>query len=248
MIGFLMPEVVIYNALDTIVKVLRKDLEDHPSPTENDSLLYRIMGLDEDSNPLKLNIYNFFKQARKIISIKDNLRIHYGYSLDTTTGVDICILLPSEEATTTIGEDEGYLEDTVEVAGETYSQQYYTQMFKSDYQLMITSNNSLEVLTVYNVLKSMLLMMVPHLELCGLRNPHFSGRDIVMQDDLSPVPLFHKVLNISFNYEHNVPREVFEEVLKSLSATGSMISVNAYIIDKGNGVNEGEPGVDAEIY
>ena len=58
-------------------------------------------------------------------------------------------------------------------------------------------------------------MLVEQLELLGLRTPEFSGNDIVMQDDLTPVPLFHKVFNISFQYENNVPQYVKNDVAKN---------------------------------
>ena len=58
-------------------------------------------------------------------------------------------------------------------------------------------------------------MLVPHLELMGLRLPTISGNDIVMQDDLVPVPIFHKVINLSFTYEHNVPQLVKDKVAKN---------------------------------
>ena len=53
----------------------------------------------------------------------------------------------------------------------------------------------------------------------GLRIPKFSGNDIVMQDDLSPVPIFHKVLNINFKYEHTVPQLLQQEIAKQFFVT-----------------------------
>ena len=49
----------------------------------------------------------------------------------------------------------------------------------------------------------------------GLRLPSISGNDIVMQDELTPVPIFHKVLNLSFTYEHNVPQAIQKEIAKN---------------------------------
>ena len=66
-------------------------------------------------------------------------------------------------------------------------------------------------------------MLVPHLELMGLRLPTSSGNDIVMQDDLVPVPIFHKVLNLSFKYEHNVPKLTQERIAKQFYVTMRMI-------------------------
>ena len=125
------------------------------------------------------------------------------------------------------GADEGYVSDEIVEDGEkTRVQNYYTQMYDATYQIMITSNNSAEVNVVYNILKSMLLMLVPQLELMGLRLPTLSGNDVVMQDDLVPVPLFHKVINLSFTYEHNVPQMVQQLVAKNFYYQWRMIEPN----------------------
>ncbi len=244
MIGMLMPEVVLYNLLNNIVKLLRDDLAANiQAETEQNSILYRILGIDEWGEALKLNFYNIYKQAKKILTVKDNLKVHYGYSLDATTSVDICILLPSEQGRVGIGADEGYLE-TVEENG---FQNYNTQVFESTYQLMVTSNNSNEVLVVYTLLKSVMLMLIDQLELFGFRNPRFSGQDVVMQEDLTPVPLFHKVLNIEFMYEHNVPQKLQVEFMNKLTAIGNIVFDGNMVVN-GNGVGDDEPGAYAEIH
>lgn len=243
MIGLLMPEVVLYNLLNNIIKLFRDDLDSCiKAEAEESSILYRLLGVDEWGDALKINFYNIYKQAKKILLVKDNLKVHYGYSLDTTTSVDICILLPSENGRVGIGADEGYLETSTEDG----IQNYNTQVFESTYQLMVTSNNSNEVLVIYTLLKSALLMVIDQLELFGFRNPRFSGQDIVMQEDLSPVPLFHKVLNIEFMYEHNVPQVLQVDFLKKLTALGSVYFGNAVV----NSDNDPyvEPGAYAEIH
>lgn len=235
-IGFLMPEVVLYNVLTTIVKVLRKDIEDHPSEeTEKDSLLYRLMGVDEEGAPLRLNSFNYFKQARKIISKKDNLQVYFGYNLKALQTLSLCILLPGEEGRYTIGADEGYLTDND-------GREYLTQTYESNYQVMLTSENSQEVITMYNIIKSMLLMLVPQMGVMGIMNPRFGGQDIVMQDDLSSVPLFHKAINISFQYEHNVPSLVEKELAKSFAFNAKMVLEENPLLDKTE-----EPGAYAYV-
>lgn len=206
MSGILMPEIVIYNTLETIVRLLRTDLEENAAD-DRKTILYRLLGVDEDDAPIQMNIYNYFKQAKKIITNKNNLTVSFGYNQEVAKLLSLHIILPSEQATAAIGEDEGYIEDD--------DRMYLTQTYECNYQIMITSVNSAEVNVIYNVLKSMLLMLVPQLELLGLRVPHFSGNDIVLQDDLTPVPIFHKVLNIGFKYEHNVPQLLTKDVMKN---------------------------------
>lgn len=222
--GILLPEFVIQRTLVTIVKMLRDDLEENKGD-ETQSLLYKILGLDEQGQALKLNLYDVFKQAKKIVQTKQNLSVNFGYNQEVANIISMHILLPSEQGSMTIGADEGYLEDDVfdDNGNKIGVQQYYTQTYESTYQIMITSNNSAEVNVVYNILKSMLLMLVPHLELMGLRLPTLSGNDIVMQDDLVPVPIFHKVLNLSFKYEHNVPKLTQERIAKQFYVTMRMI-------------------------
>ena len=224
--GILLPEFVIHKTLVAIVEMLRADLAEHAAD-DTQSLLYKILGTDEQGQPLQLNLYNVFKQAKKIIQTKNNLSVNFGYNQEVAQIISLHILLPSEQGKMAIGEDEGYLSDDIVEDGEkTRVQNYYTQMYDATYQIMITSNNSAEVNVVYNILKSMLLMLVPQLELMGLRLPTLSGNDVVMQDDLVPVPLFHKVINLSFTYEHNVPQMVQQLVAKNFYYQWRMIEPN----------------------
>lgn len=214
MSGILLPEIVLYNTLESIVNLLRKDLKENAA-NENETILYKILGVDEEGKPIKMNLYNYFVQAKKMILTPQNLSVNFGYNQEVAKIISMHILLPSEQGEATIGEDEGYIEEDIYKGDEKVEKQpYFTQTYNCTYQIMITSNNSSEVNVVYNVLKSMLLMLVPHLELMGLRIPTLSGNDIVMQDDLTPIPLFHKVLNLSFRYEHNVPQLLRQDIAK----------------------------------
>lgn len=227
MSGILLPEIVIYNTLESIVKLLRDDLQENVADDKK-TILYKILGVDEEGKPIKMNLYNYFVQAKKMILTPQNLSVNFGYNQEVAKIISMHILLPSEQGEAAIGEDEGYLEDDIldEEGKKTATQQYFTQTYNCTYQIMITSNNSSEVNVVYNVMKSMLLMLVPHLELMGIRTPSLSGNDIMMQDDLTPVPLFHKVLNLTFKYEHNVPQLVVQEVAKKFYFQMRMIDYN----------------------
>ncbi len=209
--GTLFPDIILCRTLESIVKLLRNDLMQNRN-NEQETILYKILGVDEEQKPLKWNFVNFFKQAKKIILDENNLSVNFGYNLETSTPICMHIILPSEQGRMCIGADEGYLGERDENGN---LQLYHTEMYETTYQIMITSTNSTEVTLVYNIIKSMLLMIVDQLDLLGLRTPTFSGNDIVIQDELTPVPIFHRVLNISFTYEHNVPKLTKDEVGKN---------------------------------
>ena len=209
--GTLFPDIILCRTLESIVKLLRENLIAN-SKSDEETILYKIIGVDEEEKPLKWNFVNFYKQAKKIILDENNLSVNFGYNLETSTPICMHIILPSEQGKMCIGADEGYLSERDK---EGNYQLYHTEMYDTTYQIMITSTNSTEVTIVYHIIKSMLLMLVDQIDLMGLRNPTLSGNDIVMQDDLTPVPIFHRVLNVSFTYEHNVPKLIKDNIAKS---------------------------------
>lgn len=218
--GIIMPEVIIYNALESIVKYVRKDLTENKD-NEKASILYRLLGENIDGKPIMMNRWDFFKQAKKIFTNKNNLSVNFGYNFDVANIIALHIVLPSEQAAeSAIGQDEGY--NTI-VDDEEMIMEFFSQNFQSNYQVMITSNNSSEILTVYHVLKSMLLMIIPHLETMGLRLCKLSGNDIMFKDDLMPNGMFHKVLNISFNYELKVPQMLRKDIIRGIVFDGHLL-------------------------
>lgn len=211
------PENVLYNALESVIKYIRKDLDDNKDNLSN-TVLYQLLGENSDGKPMAMNRWNFFKQAKKIFTDKNNLTVNFGYNFEVAKIISLHIILPSEQAAeSALGQDEGYgIEDDSETM-------YFTQNFNSNYQIMITSNNSSEVMTVYHILKSMLLMIVPHLEILGLRLNKFSGNDILFRDEMMPNGIFHKVLNISFNYELKVPQILKRNIIKGIVVDGHLL-------------------------
>ena len=213
--SIIIPENIIYNALESIIKYVRRDLEKNADDSKN-SMLYNLLGENIDGNPLSMNRWNFFNQAKRIFLDKNNLSVNFGYNFEVAKIISLHIILPSEQAdSSAIGQDEGYGGEDEEDFN-----QYFTQNFTSNYQIMITSNNSSEVMTVYHVLKSLLLMIVPHLEIMGLRLNKFSGNDIMFRDEMMPNGIFHKVLNMNFNYELKVPQLWRQEIIKGIIVEG----------------------------
>lgn len=218
MSSIIIPENILYNALESVIRYVRKDLEDNAEKEQN-SILYRLLGENPDGQPLTMNRWNFFRQAKKIFQDKNNLSVNFGFNFEVAKIISLHIILPSEQAAeSAIGQDEGYGYEDDEDPDE-----YFTQNFTSNYQIMITSNNSSEVMTVYHILKSLLLMIVPHLEIMGLRLNKFSGNDVMFRDEFMPNGTFHKVLNISFNYELKVPQLLRREIIKGIVFNGHLL-------------------------
>ena len=226
MTGILIPEMVIYQTLENITKYIRDDLKANSADLKK-SFLYRLLGLDDDGKEMKTNRYNYFVQAVKIFQSMQNLSVNIGYNFEVAKIISFHIILPSESpAGISIGEDEGYRTEKDEDGN---TQLKFCQMFQSTYQIMITSDNSNEVNLVYHIYKSLMIALVPHLSLKGLLNPKLSGNDIVFQDDTMPMGIFHKVLNLTFDYELVVPQLLLIGLVKSIQFEGTGYAPNGRV-------------------
>lgn len=226
MTGILIPEMVIYQTLENITKYIRDDLKANSADLKK-SFLYRLLGLDDDGEEMKTNRYNYFVQAVKIFQSMQNLSVNIGYNFEVAKIISFHIILPSESpAGISIGEDEGY---RTEKDKDGNTQLKFCQMFQSTYQIMITSDNSNEVNLVYHIYKSLMIALVPHFTLKGLLNPKLSGNDIVFQDDTIPMGIFHKVLNLTFDYELVVPQLLLIGLVKSIQFEGTGYAPNGRV-------------------
>lgn len=226
MTGILIPEMVIYQTLENITKYIRDDLKANSADLKK-SFLYRLLGLDDDGKEMKTNRYNYFVQAVKIFQGMQNLSVNIGYNFEVAKIISFHIILPSESpAGISIGEDEGY---RTEKDKDGNTQLKFCQMFQSTYQIMITSDNSNEVNLVYHIYKSLMIALVPHFTLKGLLNPKLSGNDIVFQDDTIPMGIFHKVLNLTFDYELVVPQLLLIGLVKSIQFEGTGYAPNGRV-------------------
>ena len=208
--AIILPEVIIARVLNAIVKMIRDDIAMTLPADVKNTILYQLLGANEDDQPIHMNAYNYFKQAVKIFSNPANLEVHLGYNAQVTTALAVHIILPGEQASNApLGEGQEWDADA--------EQFMYTQWMDAQYQILITSDNSSEAMIAYNVLKSMLLMYAPNLDLVGLRIPRVSGGDIILQQDIIPPTVFHKALTLAFKNEVSVPTRLRAQVVKAIS-------------------------------
>jgi len=223
MSAIIIPELIIHRTLTKLLEFITKDCED--ATDEKDTLLYKLLGEDEDKNILKMNRVIFYDQAKHIFTKKDKIKVNYGYNMESSDDLALHIILPSENGRdAAIGGDEGYdpdnFEPTIEVPERPYEIKY-TQLFDANYQIMITSSNQTEIMIVYHILKACLLISMNYLELNGLRTSKVSGGDLLIQQEYVPNHIFSKVINLSFVYELTVPAMIKNEDWENLIFSGT---------------------------
>jgi len=167
----IIPEIKIAELIETCLKVIEVDFESHL--VENDSLLYKIFGSENQRGK-----YNFYIQAKEIFLRKNNnprkIEVRMLFDAQRATLPTIHITMPQESnGADGIGADEGYQENIVNTDKKTFTKTY-TRMFDVQYNCIITSDNTYEVLCIYHLLKSLMISIFDHIELSGIRNPKLS--------------------------------------------------------------------------
>lgn len=216
----IMPEIILYNTLKSIFNIVKKDFNE--SESEKDSILYSYFGLDDNGNRLSWETFDYFEQAKELF-IRRNIEVNLGYNLEKSAMGVVHILLPEETGRDLgIGADENYQPNVIEhqSSGRSNYKAQFTNTFDANYNLMITSENTMEVLLLYNFIKASFISLYYHLELSGLRLPKLSGRDVQFQSDLVPTNVFHRSLNVSFMYEVTVPDLFSKRIIRAFSVTG----------------------------
>lgn len=215
----LIPEVKINEVLRTILKVVEVDYRDHLD--EKHSILYKIFG---DSRVEK---FGFFDQAKEIF-LRDN---SHPRKIETRMLFDAARAgLPTVHTTMPmespggdgIGVDQGYNADDLDEKNKEVTP-VYNRAFETRYHLMITSDNSLEVILMYHLLKNMLISVFNHMEFNGIRNMKISGMDLQINSDMVPPNVFVRGIELSFFYETQVPAFQREALIKKIEYNWQLI-------------------------
>lgn len=200
------PEIQIYNTLNLILKHIK---DDYNSNVTEETLLYRLLKGNE------IEGYDYFLQATNLFlrdethSRKINTTI--SFNAQKANVPTIHITLPSEQTDLNgINVDQGIYDSYL---GYRTSNDTLRRCFTTKYDLLITSDNSSEVLLIYHVLRACLISFIPQLETRGFMNIKLSGQDIRISSEFVP-NMFMKSIGLSFSYEINVPSlEVNKDVV-----------------------------------
>ena len=223
--SIIMPEVILYKTLNTIFKLVKDDFE--ASTNHEQTILWDIFGRDINGDLLNFEEFNYFEQAKETF-VKKSPSVNMGYNLEVANLGSVHILLPAESGQpTTLGADEdgnNYIYNAAAPDVATDFKPIFTQKYEATYNMLITSENTFEVILIYNLLKASLLALNSHLEMYGLMLPKPSGQDLNIQTDLVPTHIFHRSLMLNFIYEVNVSGFFYRKLVKKFKITGEMVN------------------------
>lgn len=221
----LAPELIIYDNLVKLFNFVNIDYEARTDKTK--TILYQIFHRDVNNMRLTFNKVDYYEQAKNIFIFRDNdhkrkVEVNMGFNMERASLPTIHILMPSDTpGSSPIGSNIGY-QHALDSETANLKHEVLTISFSSVYNLLITSNNQMEVLIIYLMMKSGFLGLKTQLELLGLQNVVFGGNDLTLSQDMVP-DLYTRSFNLSFSYDFG-GRDIFTvKIPQSISISPTTI-------------------------
>lgn len=224
----IVPEIILYETLQSGLKFVKQDYAQQSDKSQS--------WLEQVLTGIIIDNYDFKEQARKVIlqnkaESPRALTIDFMFNMQSDGSPVIHITLPAEQTQlggNGMGLDEGYADDIrVEPANLQPGSvtPVYTRRYQATYNIVITSNNTNEVILIYHFMKALILALQPHLSLSGLQNIAVGGQDVNMMSDKVPKNLFFRAIAVTLQYESSAPA-----INKQMLLSGALF--------KGTAVNE----------
>jgi hypothetical protein len=211
-----LPEIVLLETMRSALEFVRTDYENAIDKTK--SYLYLLL------NGSALDKYDLFEQAREVICGSEDsprlLEIDLMLNMTRNHFPSVHITLPSEITGqgNGMGTDENYAEDFKRV-GEDFSRAVFSRRLSATYNIVITSDNSNEVVLLYHFFRAMLIALIPHLHLKHLSNISFGGQDLQPYEGLG-TNVYMRAITLSLQYDTFVPSIFPKELISDADAVG----------------------------
>jgi hypothetical protein len=215
------PEISIKTILEAILLFIRSD---YNNATDKDKSY--LAGLVKG---LKLGKFDLFEQAVEIFINRGKnhpkeLQVFHFFNAERSPVPTIHLILTDDAVGANgIGVDNGFNLPIYDSVSKT-TKDVYQRSFDSRLNLVITSENTLEVITIYNIIRAVLIATFNDLQFVGFQNLKISGSDIQINPDLVPQAIFTKGLNLDFFYDIPAPTIFTNETFNDLVAKGIAIS------------------------
>ena len=211
------PEIVILNVLNAILNAIFIDL--NKDIDKEKSLLYFLL------SGKNFEGFDYYEQAVDLFSRKNDhtrkIKTNLSFNGSRVVVPTIHVTIPSEQSENNgIGIDSGYVETIIQGHD---SRNVFTRMFGARYDLLITSDNSNEVLLIYHVLRAGIIAFIPNFEFSGIRNIKLSGQEIRLDSGVVP-GVFIRAIGLTFNYEVSVPDFFTQRIIEAINFKGIPIN------------------------
>lgn len=215
-----------YKLLQHVEKCLAFIRSDYVAQADkNNSYLMRVL------NGNAIERYDLKTQAKKVFIDNDVtndrfLETNLMFNMKREGLPTIHITLPSEQTQmggNGVGVDQGYREQEILDEGKVTEKIFnvFTRRFQSTYNIVITSDNSNEVIMIYHVIRALLISTNGSLHLTGLENINTGGQDVQLYQGMANKNMYVRAITVGLQYETSAPDIWNNPIFKDLFATGT---------------------------
>lgn len=184
---------------------------------ETKSILYRLLVGNN------IQRYDLFTQAITLLINKSDdpryLDVNLFFNAKRASIPTIHITLPSEsERNNAIGVGEGFRDTIFEDSNSSYIKTF-NRRFSTRYNIIITSDNTNEVILLYHLIRNLLISLNAHFNAAGLENPKLGGGDIQINADIIPTNVFVRAISMEFEYDVEA-QDIIRGAINSLEIIG----------------------------
>jgi hypothetical protein len=203
-------EIILKQAVDIFLKFLEDDIVANIN-TPTKTYLATIIGEQK-----KIGNYDFLTQALTVFNKKKDdprkIFVDYMYNMKSDKRPTIYVALAADSpGQNSMSMGEGYLGDNFtqiggqntpsDITDDTFNRtETYTRRFTSAINLVIISDNSNEVVLIYEIMRAGFISLLPHLSIIGFENLRLSGQDLILQQGEVPANTYKRVIQLSFEY------------------------------------------------
>lgn len=195
------PEIVLYKLLNSILSLIKRDYKE--AVKKEDSYLYRILSGNF------IDKFDYYEQAKELflreVSHPRVIEIRQFFDISRATLPTIHLSLPGENTEfASIGMDQGFEDNIVTLDRRIYPT--VNNPFATQYNIISTSENPMEVLLIYNVLKASMTSLMDSINLLGFKNVKIGGQDLQINSEIIPQHVYLRALTFSAYYEFTTPK------------------------------------------
>lgn len=232
------PEFILLESIDSILNFLKQDIDTFRS--SNETWIEKVVG------DVGIGRYNYLDQALEVFSRAEDhprkIKTDLMWNMNRNGAPSIHITLPGEGQVPQgngMGYDEGYLgdQDPSESQLATVGIPTFSRRFSANYGVAITSDNSNEVVLIYNIIKAGLISRNASINLRGLEKFSLGGQDVSLNANISP-QVFCRTLSVQFDYDFSTVSFEGGFIPQSLNLSGSATGLFSELSDTPNNTND----------
>lgn len=211
------PQLVLFNTIRSILKTIRSDWAFYSDKSR--TILYKILHDQQAGN------FDFYKEGQEIFLKKSDdpriLDVRMFFDIQRASIPTIHINMPGEvSGDNGLGVDAGFNDPEFNEEDGTFTE-VNNRRFNATYNIIITSDNSMEVLLIYTVIRTVMIGIFDHVSLSGLENPKLGGFDLQINSDLVPLGIFMRSLKLDCSYEIPSAQIFTKEIITNLIFNGT---------------------------